>query len=198
MKKGMLLTALALVCLMILSACSCSHRNWLEADCENPKHCESCNATEGEALGHSWTGSCDEPRTCEICGATEAEALGHAWVEADGDTPAHCSNCGLMQVEMHVSRPVAVPNPPTEFYGQWVSLTPSLTLEFAEGGSLTVTGAAEFSGVYGVKGGKLHIATDWDSTQSISVYTLEGDTLTLETDIFGVGSENLTFTRVAE
>ena len=49
--KKMLTLALAAVLCLSLAACGCKHE-WKDADCENPKTCELCGETEGEALGH--------------------------------------------------------------------------------------------------------------------------------------------------
>jgi hypothetical protein len=36
----------------------------------------------GEALGHTWVDAdCDTPKTCSVCSATEGEALGHSYGE---------------------------------------------------------------------------------------------------------------------
>ncbi|MCF2596684.1 GLUG motif-containing protein, partial [Pseudoflavonifractor phocaeensis] len=48
---------------------TCDH-NWLDADCDTPKTCERCGATDGNPLGHDWKDAdCDTPKTCERCGA---------------------------------------------------------------------------------------------------------------------------------
>ena len=71
----------------------CDHV-WVNADCDTPKTCSVCDATEGSALGHSWVkADCDTPKTCSVCDATEGSALGHNWVKADCDTPKTCSVC---------------------------------------------------------------------------------------------------------
>ncbi len=71
---------------------------WVNADCDTPKTCENCGATEGESLGHEWVNAdCDTPKTCENCGATEGESLGHAWVDATCDTPKTCGTCGATE-----------------------------------------------------------------------------------------------------
>lgn len=44
---------------------TCSHI-WLDADCENPKTCSICGATEGEPLGHDF-----HDNVCSVCGAFE-------------------------------------------------------------------------------------------------------------------------------
>ena len=83
------------VCLMLLLT-SCGHEHtWKEATCIDPKTCESCGETEGEALGHTWKeATCTEPKTCEICGITEGEPIGHTWKEATCVEPKTCEICG--------------------------------------------------------------------------------------------------------
>lgn len=77
--------------------CSLDH-TWDDADCDTPKTCSVCGATEGDALGHTWADAdCDTPKTCSVCGATEGDALGHTWDDADCDTPKTCSVCGATE-----------------------------------------------------------------------------------------------------
>lgn len=100
MKKRLTIIALVLVCALALSACGCKHENWVDANCETPKTCADCGATEGEALGHSWTDAdCENPKTCANCGKTEGEALGHNWTDADCENPKTCAACGLTEGE---------------------------------------------------------------------------------------------------
>lgn len=100
MKKRMLMTALVLVCVLVLSACGCKHETWNDADCVTPKTCAECGETEGEALGHTWLdASCETPKTCEVCAVTEGEALGHSWTDADCETPKTCATCGQTEGE---------------------------------------------------------------------------------------------------
>ena len=50
--------------------------NWVSADCDTPKTCSKCQATEGDALGHDWIAATTEaPKTCDRCGATEGDKL---------------------------------------------------------------------------------------------------------------------------
>ena len=63
------------------------HR-WIAADCDTPKTCSSCKATEGTALGHDWVeATADAPKTCDRCGITEGEKL-------PGTTPGGTDNPG--------------------------------------------------------------------------------------------------------
>ena len=51
---------------------------WIDADCKNPKTCLSCDAVEGEALGHDMAeANYQAPATCQRdgCGFTEGDAL---------------------------------------------------------------------------------------------------------------------------
>ena len=76
---------------------ACVH-TWVAADCDTPKTCSICNATEGAALGHTWVNAdCDTPKTCSVCNATEGNALGHAWKDATTETPKTCTVCGATE-----------------------------------------------------------------------------------------------------
>lgn len=100
MKKRITLIILALVCMLVLSACGCAHETWNEADCVNPRTCAECGETEGAPLGHTWAAAtCETAKTCETCGEAEGEALGHSWVEADCETARTCANCNLTEGE---------------------------------------------------------------------------------------------------
>ena len=70
--------------------------SWLEATCTEPKTCEVCGETEGEALGHAWLeATCTEPKTCSACGATEGTAPGHRWDEGTVVQKATCQVFGV-------------------------------------------------------------------------------------------------------
>ena len=74
----------------------CDH-DWTEADCENPKTCKLCGATEGDALGHDWKDAdCTTPKTCKTCGKTEGDALGHTEEIIEGKEPT-CTETGLTE-----------------------------------------------------------------------------------------------------
>lgn len=50
---------------------------WQDADCDSPKTCETCGATDGAALGHDWEpATAIKAKTCKICGETEGKLLG--------------------------------------------------------------------------------------------------------------------------
>lgn len=83
----------------------CFHQTWINATCEEPKHCADCGKTEGEALGHEWIeATCTEPKACMRCGKTEGEALGHTigkweddgidYVSATHSRIQKCTICG--------------------------------------------------------------------------------------------------------
>ena len=98
--------------------------DWLEADCDTPKSCDTCGATEGEALGHDWLNAdCDTPKTCDTCGTTEGEALGHDWLNADCDTPKTCDTCGATEGEALGHSYVAVETSPTCSTGGYCTYT---------------------------------------------------------------------------
>lgn len=80
-------------------ATECTHE-WVDADCDTPKTCSKCGATEGEALGHNWNAAtCTTPKTCSKCKTTEGEALGHSWNAATCTTPKTCSKCRTTEGE---------------------------------------------------------------------------------------------------
>ncbi len=76
-----------------------------EADCDTPKTCTVCGATEGEALGHSPNaddGDCTTAVTCSECGTVTTEAkAAHSPNADDGDctTAITCSECGTVTTE---------------------------------------------------------------------------------------------------
>ena len=52
-----------------------------------------------EALGHSWVDAdCDTPKTCSVCGATEGEALGHNMQETEAAVAPTCEEAGKTAV----------------------------------------------------------------------------------------------------
>jgi len=59
---------------------------WVDADCDTPKTCSVCEATDGDALGHDWIDATTEaPKTCDRCGLTEGDKL-------PGETPDDSEN----------------------------------------------------------------------------------------------------------
>lgn len=92
MKKTIALLSIAL-CILTFSACACEHQ-WIDANCENPKRCSECDATEGVPLGHNWLDAdCENPQRCSKCDATQGNPVEHDWLEADCETPKTCSKC---------------------------------------------------------------------------------------------------------
>ncbi|MBQ9860074.1 MAG: hypothetical protein IJO76_05300, partial [Clostridia bacterium] len=53
---------------------------WLEATCTEPKVCEYCGETEGEALGHNYSADCDT--TCNACGDEREVEVVHQYFNA--------------------------------------------------------------------------------------------------------------------
>lgn len=62
---------------------------WVDATCTAPKTCELCGDTEGEALGHDWSGSCDTECNRDAC-TEERSAESHL----DSNEDDICDNCG--------------------------------------------------------------------------------------------------------
>lgn len=115
------LTILILVLAMCLTfaACGCKHE-WLAATCENPKTCELCGETEGEAKGHSMVeATCEEPKHCENCNLTEGEPLGHTWVDATTEAPKTCQTCGATEGERIITDPRFTTAATKDLHGKW-------------------------------------------------------------------------------
>ena len=105
MKKANLskVLALLLVCILslgVLTACNkeeptCEHA-WVDATCTTPKTCSLCQATEGEALGHTAgaAATCTAPQTCTVCNAELAPAKGHTEETVKGQA-ATCTENGI-------------------------------------------------------------------------------------------------------
>jgi len=148
MKRKMILTALILVCMMVLTGCFCQHEvwneancttpktcaecgeiegaplghTWLAATCVSPKTCEACAVTEGEAKGHSWVdATCESPKTCSACHLTEGEALGHAWEEATTEAPKTCLTCAATEGERIITDPRFTTAATKDLYGKWIA-----------------------------------------------------------------------------
>ncbi len=97
MKKWMSLLLCAVMIISLFSGCCLKHE-WQEATCEEPKTCNKCGETEGEALGHDPVpADCETPETCARCGKATDSALGHQWQDATCDTPQTCSRCAQTQ-----------------------------------------------------------------------------------------------------
>lgn len=72
----------------------CEH-GWVEATCEEAKHCSKCGETEGTALGHTMTeATYREAAVCTVCGETEGEPK-QSYFEEHGadvtDAPVACT-----------------------------------------------------------------------------------------------------------
>ena len=79
--------------------------DFADADCNTPKTCKTCGATEGEPLGHTPArddGNCTTEQKCTVCGQV-AVAAKDAHNDADHDYL--CDNAGCQ---------VTVGNPPED------------------------------------------------------------------------------------
>lgn len=77
----------------------CEHE-WVDATCQEPKHCSKCGETEGTTLDHAWTeATFAAPKTCTLCGETEGERT-QSYFEEHGvdvpDAPVSCTVDGLI------------------------------------------------------------------------------------------------------
>ncbi len=100
-----------------LTACintECDHQ-WIDATCTQPKTCELCHATEGEALGHQGESTdCTKPAVCNICGASFGETAEHDWVGGSCTEARHCSKCDAVDTEVL-----------GHLYGEWTAEIPA-------------------------------------------------------------------------
>lgn len=77
----------------------CEH-TWVDATCQEPKHCSKCGETEGTALDHVWAeATFAAPKTCTLCGETEGERE-QSYFEEHGvdvpDAPVSCTVDGVI------------------------------------------------------------------------------------------------------
>ena len=95
MKKSLILFGLLLISMiLIMSGCAHEHE-WIEATCNEAKHCMHCKISEGEPLVHTWNeATCEIAKTCSLCGTTEGEPIGHAVKEWKNTKEATCSEEG--------------------------------------------------------------------------------------------------------
>ena len=75
--------------------CENKGHSWIEATCEQAKHCTTCGKIEGEVLEHSWIeATCLSYETCRTCGYIRNHQLGeHQIEEATYLHPAYCKVC---------------------------------------------------------------------------------------------------------
>lgn len=115
MQKKIAVGMLVVSFVFIMTGC-CLFHDWQEATCTEPKTCNKCGETEGEALGHTWEeATCTEPKTCSRCRETEGEALGHTWESATCITAKTCNRCRETEGEAlgHVWEEVTCTKPKT-------------------------------------------------------------------------------------
>lgn len=104
---------------LLLTGCECRH-DWQAADCNTPKTCSKCNATEGEVLDHTWAdATCETPKTCTACNKTEGDALGHKWEDATTEAPKTCSVCQKTEGEAINTDPRFTTAASKELFGTW-------------------------------------------------------------------------------
>lgn len=77
----------------------CAHE-WVDATCQEPKHCSKCGETEGTPLDHVWAeATFAAPKTCTLCGETEGERT-QSYFEEHGaevpDAPVSCTVDGVI------------------------------------------------------------------------------------------------------
>lgn len=93
----------------------CSHANWADATCEDPKVCTNCGKVEGEALGHDWApATALAPKTCKRCNKTEGKPL-ECVDHVDNNNDKKCDICGATMGKVEY-KPKWTPNQQT---GGW-------------------------------------------------------------------------------
>ena len=86
-------------CDVLAGLLGCEHE-WADATCTEPKHCEICGKTEGEALGHvGGKASCSEKAVCDRCGEEYGDYSAHSFADATCTTPKTCKDCGETEGE---------------------------------------------------------------------------------------------------
>lgn len=85
-----------------------SGHNWVNADCDTPKTCSKCQATEGSSLGHNY----GSDNTCDRCGATNGSTTpdntttGGNNTNPDGTTEGTTTDGGTHTTVPDVTNPV--------------------------------------------------------------------------------------------
>ena len=103
--EGNLYTFTVNNCQLDITNLSCEH-SWLDATCTEPKTCELCGETEGEALGHDLTQHEAQAPTCTEVGWEAYECCSRCDYSTYVELPAEdhsyvdgiCEHCGQEQV----------------------------------------------------------------------------------------------------
>ena len=94
--KKISLILLSMLLIFTLAACGNKCEHTYDNACDAT--CNECGETR-EVGAHDYNAAdCDTPKTCKICGATDGEALGHTAEADDGNctTDIKCSTCGAV------------------------------------------------------------------------------------------------------
>lgn len=201
---------------------------WTDATTEAPKTCSVCGATEGEriitdprfttanTLGLYGEWVCDVSLPGSLIGladfASDFEMQIHMTLSNDGNatmtlalqnadeisadlvtymcnlTYASLAETELTKEEIDTQFKDTYGMTMTEYYTAYVD-----SMDLAH-----IFDALAVDGVYYTEDGEFYISEDWDDTMDVNDYTLDGDTLTLHDDPFGLGMEDAVFTRVTE
>ena len=90
------LAAMLMLCLVLVACGECEHS--YDNACDTS--CNECG--ESRTVSHDYEAAdCEPPKTCKICGATDGEPNGHTSMADDGDctTPVICKYCDYVFVE---------------------------------------------------------------------------------------------------
>ena len=71
------------------------NHDFVDATCQEPKHCSRCGFSEGEKIHHDWEdATCLEPEKCKMCGMTHGGTVDHQWAQPTCTEPSVCVVCG--------------------------------------------------------------------------------------------------------
>ena len=201
---------------------------WVDATTEVPKTCSTCSATEGERIITDERFTTAATAEIQGKWGSEISVTGEMMgIEGfDGSMNIQCimgmGNDGTLEFGLAVVNEEDFTNAMAEY------LITTMYAEFASAGygeeeanagmveayGMTVEEyvqeyisamdfaaafeAMSFTGVYYVENDQFYSSLSWDAEMEPSAFQIEGDTLTLEEDVSGLGTESMVFTRIVE
>ncbi len=197
---------------------------WLEATTEAPKTCELCALTEGERIvtdPRFTTASTADIQgkwgfTLELSGDMMGEPNFNGTMtfmqvlelHNDGTMSTYITIVDMSAMHTYLKDTVyaqlaaagfdkaAADQVVMQNYGMTMDEYIDYSLGMIDFNSLI--GAVNFNGVYYVADGKLYGGLTWAAEMSPDEYSVDGDTLTIYTDVAGIGAEYTEFQRIVE
>ena len=198
--------------------------SWLDATTEAPKTCENCGLTEGErivsdprfttaataAIQGKWG------HTVELTGEMMGEPgfdgtmTFQLVLELGNDGTMSCYVTILDMSAMHdylvdtVYAQMADAGMSQEQADAAILQSTGMTIDEYIDYSLSMIdfnsffGTVNIKGVYYVEDGKLYSGMTWNAEMTPEEFTVDGDTLTLKSDMAGTGAEETVFQRIVE